>query len=153
MYVQLSLSAIIRGCPEGWWGLILVSWMCWCWEEHFRNIAVSRQKRYWNICHFWDGLVTFFGRCSLMAVALSGTVFIDRANRSSALKTFDNAVKQMNQDKVLPSPHPYVFWPFSKVSGYFPRELVHMLIIQCSSPSRKEPSISLFRRVYPSSLS
>ena len=44
-----------------------------------------------------------------MAVALSGTVFIDRANRSSALKTFDNAVKQMNQDKVLPSPHPYVF--------------------------------------------
>jgi hypothetical protein len=33
-------------------------------------------------------------------VALSGTVFIDRANRSSALKTFDNAVKQMKQNQV-----------------------------------------------------
>jgi hypothetical protein len=35
-----------------------------------------------------------------ITVALSGTVFIDRANRSSALKTFDNAVKQMKQNKV-----------------------------------------------------
>jgi lysophosphatidate acyltransferase len=33
-------------------------------------------------------------------VALSGTVFIDRANRSSALATFDNAVKQMKKNKV-----------------------------------------------------
>jgi lysophosphatidate acyltransferase len=34
-------------------------------------------------------------------VALSGTVFIDRANRQSALKTFDNAVKQMKKNKVF----------------------------------------------------
>ena len=39
-----------------------------------------------------------------MVVTLSGTVFIDRTNRSSALKTFDNAVKQMKRDKVHPSP-------------------------------------------------
>jgi lysophosphatidate acyltransferase len=39
-----------------------------------------------------------------MAVALSGTVFIDRANRTSALKTFDNAVKQMKQKNVNDPP-------------------------------------------------
>jgi len=42
--------------------------------------------------------------CGLIClVALSGTVFIDRANRQSALKTFDNAVKQMKQKKVTTS--------------------------------------------------
>ena len=49
-------------------------------------------------------------------VALSGTVFIDRANRTSALKTFDNAVKQMKQKNVPfhPLNNAYIF---SKVYG------------------------------------
>ena len=44
--------------------------------------------------------VLLFERELTLLVVLSGTVFIDRANRTSALKTFDNAVKQMKQKNV-----------------------------------------------------
>jgi 1-acyl-sn-glycerol-3-phosphate acyltransferase len=35
----------------------------------------------------------------VMAVALSGTVFIDRSNRESAIAAFDGAVKEIKGNK------------------------------------------------------
>ena len=41
-------------------------------------------------------------------MSLSGTVFIDRANRSSALKAFDTAVKHMKKNNVRPPLNNYL---------------------------------------------
>jgi len=80
-------------------------------------------------------------------VTLSGTVFIDRANRSSALKTFDNAVKQMKRNKV----HyyaPYCSDYDSKVYGFSQKEHVPTPIALCCFLSKREHSISLFKPVF-----
>ncbi len=40
----------------------------------------------------------------MLLVALSGTVFIDRSNRRTAMAAFDGAAAQMQRDRVLSHP-------------------------------------------------
>jgi hypothetical protein len=128
--------------------LALINLTC----RHFLSIAPLQQKRYSNTLHSWAGLVLVTHQLrNNFLVMLSGTVFIDRANRSSALKTFDTAVKQMKQNKVHYSLARADY--SSKVSGFSQKELVPMPIVPCSFHLKRGHFTSLFKLVFLLSLS
>jgi lysophosphatidate acyltransferase len=84
-----------------------------------------------------------------LKVALSGTVFIDRANKASALKSFDNAVKQMKKSKVFPELEQTLNFQLRSACGSFLKERGRTPIVPCFYPSRKEPFILQSKREFP----